>query len=189
MTVGYNQPGVTSLVIDSVAMGGSPPVQREVIVLGDPSVSANKAKVDAVGKQNARSCPTSLSAQALTPFYMQGLAGTRFVVKGSGGSLFGITVVNQQTTTRTTSSPVGYLHFFDTNSLTGLATTSWLFAVPVSADKQNVIGLGSGGCDLSAENYALGSFQNGIVVVFSNVSNSTTTAAGIAVPIGVIWIL
>lgn len=192
MVVNYNNPATVSLVIDSVSLGGTPPVLREVIVLGDPVTSANKAKVSANGQLGVRGDAVTAAGQALTPFYMQGAASTRFVVKASPGSLYGITVINQMTTTRTTAMLVNYMHFFDTNTLVGFGAGSlafWKFAIPVMADKQNVIGTGAGLCDLSGEHYALASFANGITIVASNVSNSTTTNSGIAVPIGVIWIL
>lgn len=184
--VNYNQPGTISLVIDSADMGGTPPVKREIIVLGDHVTSANLAKVNSKGGLLNRPDPSAGVNIAHTPVELSATAIT--LVKNSPGSLFGVYALNMRSSTRTTSQEICYLHFFNTTTTAALSTTNWLFAIPMQSPNEFVIGQGAGVGAVGRGEYSLGFFSNGIVIVGAAVSTSTTLTGSINPPVGVVWI-
>lgn len=185
--IDYQNPGIVDLVLDSVDMGGTPDVRREILVIGDPTTSANLATVDSAGHVTVETDPTSNSAQALTPVYVNATGPT--VIKNSPGNFFGCWILNLSTTTVTTTSLVMYMHFFNTTTTAALTTASWLFAVPIPSN--GVVGsIGAGAVPLAIRpgSYAHGNFSSGIVIVVNTTSTSNATAAGTA-PVGVLWIV
>lgn len=184
--IDYQNPATVDLVLDSADMGGTPDVRREILVIGDPVTSANLANVDAGGHLTCRTDPTTIAAQALTPVYINSTGPT--VIKSSPGSLFGAWILNLATTTLTTTNLVMFVHFFNTTTTVGLATTSWLFAIPLpSSGIVGAIGAGASPVTLRPGPYAHANFSSGIVIVVNTTSTSNVTAAGTA-PVGVLWI-
>lgn len=185
--IDYQNPSTIDLVLDSADMGGTPNVRREIIVIGDPTTSANLTSVDSGGHVLVQTDPTTAVAQALTPVYFNSTAAA--VIKASAGSLFGAWILNLATTTVTTTNLVMFVHFFNTNTTVGLTTTSWLFALPLpSPGAVNTVAAGANAVTLRPGPYAHANFSNGIVIVVNTTSTSNATAAGTA-PVGVLWIL
>jgi hypothetical protein len=159
------------------------------------------APTNAIAVEHA---PSTAAAFAVTPKYINSTA--QAVIKSSAGNLYGCVLLNQfnsstTTTTTTPTSPqagtISYIHFFNTTTTTSLATSSWLFALPIpaspsvmaaSAGGQSTASFAGSGAPLSIPPgaIALANFSSGIVIVINTTSTSATTASGTA-PTGTIW--
>jgi hypothetical protein len=134
--------------------------------------------------------PSTASQNALTTVVINATA--QKVLKASAGNLYGAYLLNLFDTSTTTAAQVMYAQFFNTTTTTALATTSWLFNLPLPAPTvQTGTAIATGTAvplSLPPGALALANFSSGIVVVFNTTSASATTASGTA-PIGVVWLL